>query len=222
VLLLCRMPTNDNSGANNGRFQLDLKPVNFSLTDGTNIPPPPASPIEEKPPPPPSKPQLFADTAAATNGSMLPPPTTGANGMQNGRGRTTSSTEIPPLSPASSKRPSSIRRFVSRISLNQNYVDGHGSQEDLTGVARPPSQASVMTTDRHGLKPKRSSSWFRRFSSNTPSQQTHVTQQPTIERKPIARATPQPKLPEKYTLKSQIPEGNESSLGGEDMFKNIR
>ncbi|EPE35059.1 hypothetical protein GLAREA_10754 [Glarea lozoyensis ATCC 20868] len=216
------MPTNGSSGASNGRFQLDLKPVNFSLTEGTNIPPPPASPIEEKPPPTPPKPQLFANTAVPTNGSMLPPPTTGSNGLQNGRGRTTSSTEIPPLSPASSKRPSSIRRFVSRMSLNQNYVDGHGSQEDLHGVARPPSQASVMTTNTHGLKPKRSSSWFRRFSSNNQSQETNITQQPAVDRNPVARIVPQPKLPEKYTLKSQIPEGNESSLGGDDMFKNIR
>jgi hypothetical protein len=215
------MPTNGNSGAN-GRFQLDLRPVNFSLTEGTNIPPPPASPVEEKSAPAPPKPQLFADTAATTNGSMPPPPTTGVNGMQNGRGRTTSSTEIPPLSPASSKRPSSIRRFVSRMSLNQNYVDGNASQEDLRGVARPPSQASIMTTNTHGLKPKRSSSWFRRFSSNNTSQQAQATQQPAVDRNPSPRAVPKPKLPEKYMLKSQIPEGNESSLGGEDMFKNIR
>jgi hypothetical protein len=219
VLSLCKMPTNGNSGAN-GRFQLDLKPINFSLTDGTNIPPPPASPIEEKSPPAPPKPQLFADTAAATNGSMLPPPTTGANGMYNGRGRTTSSTEIPPLSPASSKRPSSIRRFVSRMSLNQNYVDGNGSQEDLNGVARPPSQASTMTTNT--VKPKRSSSWFGRLSRNNASQQAHATQQSAVDRTPKPRAATQPKLPEKYMIKSQIPEGNESSLGGEDMFKNIR
>ncbi|KAG9231833.1 hypothetical protein BJ875DRAFT_105229 [Amylocarpus encephaloides] len=215
------MPTNGKPGANS-RFELSFTPINFSLTDGTNIPPPPLSPVEEQPPPTPPKPQLRANTSAAANGSMPPPSSTGVNGFANSHSRM-NSTDIPPLSPASSKRPSSIRRFVSRMSLNQSYTDGNdGSQEDLHGIARPPSQASVMTTDRPGLKPRRTSSWFKRFSSApaAPMQNHQVPQSPGIERKPVQKAVPPPTLPEKYTLKSKIPEADEGM--GEDMFKNIR
>ncbi|CAG8984279.1 hypothetical protein HYALB_00010704 [Hymenoscyphus albidus] len=221
----------------NPQFELPaFKPINFSLTDGTDIPPPIESPVEEKPPPPVAKPQLTANTSlAAANGSMPPPPAPGANGAAKTENIRTSvsGTEAPPLSPISQfsqKKPGSIRKFLSRKSLNQNYIDGqNGSFEDLHGIKRPESALSTMTADRSGVKAKRSSGWFRRFSS-TPAQKTAqktVVPQPqqplpTPERKPVPRGPPPPRLPELNQLKSQIPEDDEGSLGAEDMFKNIR
>ncbi|CAG8957712.1 hypothetical protein HYFRA_00000047 [Hymenoscyphus fraxineus] len=204
----------------NPHFELPaFEPINFSLTDGTDIPPPIESPVEEKPPPPVeekplppvAKPQLKADTSlAAANGSMPPPPAPGANGAA---------------------KTENIRTSVS---------DGqNGSFEDLHGIKRPESSLSTMTADRSGSKAKRSSGWFRRFSS-TPApktapkiapktvQKTVVPQPqpqqplPEPERKPVPKGPPPPRLPELNQLKSQIPEDDEGSLGAEDMFKNIR
>lgn len=81
---------------------------------------------------------------------------------------------------------------------------------------------SVMTTDRPGLKPKRSSSWFKRFSNAPIQAQVPQQQQQSMDRKPIPKGPPPPRLPELNQLKSQIPEDDEGSLGAEDMFKNIR
>jgi hypothetical protein len=135
------MPAN---GKTNGRFQLpQLTPVNYSLTDGTDIPPPPDSPVEEKPPPPALN--LESDNSAqATNGQSLAP--NNANGVYEGRGRTTSHDQ-PPMSPASSKRASSIRRFLSRKSLYSSYsngIDHNGSREDVTMMDRPESSLSFV------------------------------------------------------------------------------
>ncbi len=59
------MPANSKA---NGRFELpQLTPVNYSLTDGTDIPPPPDSPVEEKPPPPAPKQEVSKNPATASN-----------------------------------------------------------------------------------------------------------------------------------------------------------
>jgi hypothetical protein len=209
------MPAN---GKPNGRFELPkLTPVNFSLTDGTNIPPPPISPIEEKPPPP-------AKTAATT-----PPQQTqtqnSANGGYDGHGRT-DGTDIPPVSPASTKRPSSIRKFLSRKSLNANYTNGTNhniSSEDLTSMGRPDSPASFMTDGRPGLKSRKSGSWFKRLASAGAANRNSVVLDAPVrveQKKPMG--PPPPKLPELNQLKAKIPEDDEGSLGADDMFKNIK
>ncbi|RDL41574.1 uncharacterized protein BP5553_01553 [Venustampulla echinocandica] len=205
------MPPN---GKSNGRFQLpQLAPVNFSLTDGTDIPPPPDSPVEEKPRPathlaiPPST----TTTTITTNGPLGVSTNVLAVGSKRGR------SDDPPLSPASTRRPSSIRRFLSKKSLNANFVDGaNRSQEDLATIGRPDSRASVMTD----VNKKRSRSWFRRLSgSNLGRSNSIAVSKPLPAEK---KGPPPPKLPELNQFKAQIPEGDEGSLGAEDMFKNIK
>jgi hypothetical protein len=206
------MPAN---GKPNGRFELpQLTPVNYSLTDGTDIPPPPDSPIEEKAPPPAPKVEISENTAA--NGSA---PATNANGTYDGRGRT-SVADKPPMSPASYTRPSSIRRFLSRKSLNTNYTNGtnhNNSQEDVTMIDRPESSLSFVS-GRPGLIKKKSGSWFRRLGSSGAANRTSVV----YEEKKVPMGPPPPMLPELNQLKAKIPEDDEGSLGGEDMFKNIK
>jgi hypothetical protein len=207
------MPVN---GKPNGRFELPaLAPINFNLTDGTNIPPPPDSPIEEEAHPPPSKP-VPAQIAPviATNGQIKE--ATNANGEYDGRGRT-STFDKPPLSPVSSTRPSSIRRFLSRKSLNANYTNGtntNGSNEDLTGIGRPDSPSSFFDG-----RPKKSGSWFKRLGS---SNRTSVIYENRPEEKKVAKGPPPPKLPELNQLKAKVSENDEGGFGGDDLFKNIK
>lgn len=220
------MPPN---GKLNGRFELpQLTPVNFSLTDGTNIPPPPDSPVEEKAPPV-AQPEA-SNRAPAANGQSAP--ATNANGVYDGRGRTNAtnvSTEQP-TSPVSSKRPSSIRRFLSRKSLNTNYTNGtnsNTSNEDVTMVDRPESAMSF-ASQRPSTKGKKSGSWFRRFSSNGSPPGNHASSSRAsiiYEEKqsaPRSMGPPPPKLPELSKLKAKIPENDDGSLDAEDMFKNIK
>lgn len=209
------MPAN---GKPNGRFELpQLTPVNYSLTDGTNIPPPPDSPVEEKPPPAALKPEVSENSAPTANGQSAAP--TNANGVYDGRGRT-SIHDQPPMSPASSKRPSSIRRFLSRKSLNSNYTNGtnhNRSREDVTMMDRPESSLSFVD-GRPGLRTKKSGSWFKRLGSGGNVNRSSVV----YEEKKVPMGPPPPKLPELNQLKAKIPEDDEGSLGAEDMFKNIK
>ncbi|TAQ84528.1 hypothetical protein B7494_g7159 [Chlorociboria aeruginascens] len=199
------MPEN---GKPNGRFELPaFTPVNYSLTDGTNIPPPPASPIDEKPPAP--KPEPVTIAPVVTNGAA-----TTENVGYEGRGRTTNF-EIPPMSPVSTRRPSSIRRFLSRKSLNVNYTNGtHGneSREELAGIERPESSMSFVSVAGGS---KKSGGWFRRFSSR------NSVIQETKEDKQVPMGPPPPKLPELSQLKAKV-EDEDEGMGAEDMFKNIK
>ena len=195
----------------NGRFELPaLAPINFNLTDGTNIPPPPASPVEEKPPPPP---------ASQPSAPPLTTPTT-SNGQDapfDSRGR---QTDAPPQSPASTTRPSSIRRFLSRKSLNANYTNGTNHNESMEDLnARPDSPSSFMD-GRQGLKKARSGSWFRRLGSKNRSSVIYEAEKkPQI---PVKMGPPPPKLPELNQLKAKVQDNDEGSLGAGDMFKDIK
>ncbi len=198
------MPPNGKTASSNGsRFELpQLTPVNFSLTDGTNIPPPPDSPIAETPPPPISK-----------EVENTPAPVSKSNGIAvangNGNGTNGAHYEREPLSPASSKRPSSIRRFLSRRSLNANYTNGtnhNGSAEDLGGIPRPESAMSFSPS----LARKKSGSWFRKPWGG---KRTSIVMEDKISAGP-----PPPKLPEL----AKVVGNEEGSFGGDDLFKNIK
>lgn len=208
-----KMPTN---GKSNGRFQLpQLTPVSFSLTDGTDIPPPPDSPIEEKPPPPAKQPEETTPPQTQTQ-------TNDVNGSYDGRGRT-NGTDVPPLSPASTRRPSSIRKFLSRKSLNAQYTNGNASasRDDLTSMGRPDSPASFMTNATGATAgTARKGSWFKRLGSGNRASVVYETPHRVEEKKPMG--PPPPKLPELSKLKAKIPEDDEGSLGADDMFKNIK
>jgi hypothetical protein len=208
------MPAN---GKSNGRFELPVFAPLDSLTKGTDIPPPPDSPIEEKAPP-----LTPADVATPINGEAGA--ATVGDGVYSGRGRT-STTDVPPLSPASSTRPSSIRRFLSRKSLNANYTNGtnhNGSQENLSpiGVARPDSPSSFSVDGRPGLA-KKSGSWFRRLGSSSEKKRTSIVYEKPQE-KQVSMGPPPPKLPELNQLKAKVEDDDAGSLGGEEMFKNIK
>lgn len=218
------MPVN---GKPNGRFELpQLTPVNFSLTDGTNIPPPPASPVEEKPPPVAHQPEPSNSVAPSANGQSAI--TTNTNGVYDGRGRTSATEQ--PTSPISQKRPSSIRRFLSRKSLNTNYTNGTNSNlsnEDVTMIDRPESAMSF-ASGRPSLAAKKSGSWFRRFSGTGGSGNSNASPNRTSiiyeekQNAPRPMGPPPPKLPELSKLKAKIPDNDDGSLGGDDMFKNIK
>lgn len=220
------MPPNGNP---KGRFELpQLTPVNFSLTDGTNIPPPPDSPVEEKPPPV-AQPEASTGAPASNDQSTT---ATNANEVYDGRGRTnaTSVSTEQPTSPVSSKRPSSIRRFLSRKSLNTNYTNGTNSNisnEDVTMVDRPESAMSF-ASQRPSVTTKKSGSWFKRFSTSGSPPGKGVSPKRTSiiyeekQNAPRSMGPPPPKLPELSKLKAKIPDNDDGSLGTEDMFKNIK
>jgi len=210
-------------GKPNGRFELpQLTPVNYSLTDGTDIPPPPDSPIEEQAPAPPPAPAPKVEQQQQPNTVDSP---TKANGVYEGRGRTSNADHEPPLSPASTTRPGSIRRFLSRRSLNSNYTNGHGSKstDDLGTVGERPGTSLT--------QPKRSTSWFRRLGSSSTGNASvngngnaHRTSVVYENPAPVAvkKGPPPPKLPELNMLKAKIADDDEGSLGGGEMFKNIK
>jgi len=214
-----------NGKPNDGRFQLQLAPINYSLTDGTDIPPPLASPIEEKPPPAvAAKPDPINTTTLASTSTD----TTGG-AATNGNGVRTTIVGNDHNVPTSPTRPSSIRRFLSRKSLNTNYNNGTNhngaaSQEDLS---RPETSGSLATANggrTGGLTKQKSGGWFRKFTGNSGGYRNSVLvvmeeKQPQQE---IKKGPPPPKLPELNQLKAKIPEDDEGSLGGGDMFKNIQ
>ncbi|KAL2062366.1 hypothetical protein VTL71DRAFT_6632 [Oculimacula yallundae] len=210
------------------RFELpQLTPINYSLTDGTGIPPPPDSPIEEYVPAPVAKDGGAAgDNSSTTNGQSAT--ATSDGGAYAGRGRTnTTGEDQPPMSPASSARQGSIRRFLSRKSLNTNYTNGtntnNASYEDVA-AARPESAMSF-ASQRPSLAKKKSGSWFKRLGSSNGGKRASVIYE---DKKPVpAPATPvkmgppPPKLPELNQFKAGIARDDDGSLG-DDMFKNIK
>merc|ERR1712098_867329 len=117
----------------------------------------------------------------------------GSNGNAHDgqRGRTNTIDE-PAMSPASSTRQGSIRRFLSRKSLNTNYTNGtntNASQEDLTGAARPESAMSF-ASQRPSLAKKKSGSWFKRLGSSNGGKRTSII----YEDKKAAAPAPAPPL----------------------------
>ncbi len=84
-------------------------------------------------------------------------------------------------------------------------------------IDRPESSLSFVD-GRPALRTKRSGSWFRRLASGSSANRTSVV----YEEKKVPMGPPPPKLPELNQLKARIPEDDEGSLGGEDLFKNIK
>ena len=218
------MPANSSVAAK--RFELpQLTPVNYSLTEGTNIPPPPASPIREEPP------TLPIETKEQLQNNDPPTPTPSNNGeAYEARGRTQNhSSNIPPLSPASTtntNRPGSIRRFLSRRSLHSGYTNGNKSVDDLSNFG---GNNTVVEGGRPGTsldkhpRPKRSSSWFRRLGSSSYNE-TNVAGSRTsvvFEEPPQKKGPPPPTLPELKIGGRSVKE-DDGGLGGADMFKNIK
>ena len=205
------------------RFELPVLAPLASLTAGTDIPPPPESPIEENAPATIPKPEAENLSVVAMSALVNGQTTNGTN-EYTGRGRTNGPT---PTSPVSPTRPSSIRRFLSRKSLNQHYTDGtntNPSQENLNSEAARPESPSAFSTTTKGSK-RRSGSWFRRFvtggNSDEPEHKRTRTSIVYEEKENTPKEPPPPTLPELGQLKAKV-DGDAVSLGGGEMFKNIK
>ncbi|KAF7865190.1 hypothetical protein EAF04_006167 [Stromatinia cepivora] len=140
-------------------------------------------------------------------------------------------------SPTRPEKESSIRKFLSRKSLNTNYTSGNAkSHEDLSKMARPESPNSLASS-RPSFVKRKSGSWFRSFGSSSKRNSVvyvdkPVVYAPTLQRTPEIQkentkpvytkpGPPPPKLPELNQLKAKIADDDRGSLGGDEMFRNI-
>jgi hypothetical protein len=203
-----------------GKFELpalSIEPV--SLTAGTNIPPPPESPIAEEPPSTQPEPENASAVADGTPVNGNYPPVTE---VYTGRGRTIGNGLS---SPISLKRPSSIRRFLSRKSLYSNYADGTDgshSQENLNGDGFRPESPSAFSTTSKSTAGKRSGSWFRRFTGSGFDEPNAKRASIVYEENASPQGPPPPVLPELNQLKAKIAVDDDGSLGGAELFKDIK
>ncbi|KAI9850053.1 MAG: hypothetical protein M1830_007073 [Pleopsidium flavum] len=227
------------------KFQLpSLPPLSVSLTAGTDIPPP--APEPDTPPEPAQSP------AARTNPLSLHPttpsdlipgafPTSPSPQQQETtpyfhRVQPTSpsnynSPPTSPVSPSSTKRPSSIRRFLSLRSLNSTY--NNSPESPSSPISQRPGSPSAGS--RPGLRKKKSGSWFRRrnsmgFEELVAMNANALDHQNVVEevenRRPLEVAltalerprSPPPRLPELVNLGTRLDGG---VLGAEEMFRNI-
>ncbi|MBE3048834.1 hypothetical protein IMZ48_41320, partial [Candidatus Bathyarchaeota archaeon] len=132
-----------------------------------------------------------------------------------------------PLSPALSGRQGSIRKLLSRTFLNNSYEEG-AAQANGTGTpngSRPSSRNTSLLDEK---KAKRSSGWFRRLrpgssSDGTLKRSSSLYQEASSQQAPTKPAgPPPPMIPEFNTLSPKLGFGTEGSLGGSDLFKNIK
>ncbi|KAF2760997.1 hypothetical protein EJ05DRAFT_249031 [Pseudovirgaria hyperparasitica] len=214
----------------NGKFQLPtLSPINVSLTDGTNIPPPQDSPDEPRPPTPGRGPlSSHPTTPSGTftgNGYFGSAAINGLSDQkQNGAPKAidtfaqADSTLTEPLkSPiTSTKRPSSVRRFLGLRSL--------GSSDSLRDRPSTPNTIDSRTSttvynapNSPILSKRKSTGWFsKRKSSLFTSDDGSITQDKENAKQPrIARGPPPPTIPELGKLDG-------GDLGADDLFNNIK
>lgn len=142
-----------------------------------------------------------------------------------------------PNSPSRPEKESSIRKFLSRKSLNTNYTSGNAkSHEDLSKMGRPESPNSLASSKPSFVK-RKSGSWFRSFGSSSKRNSVvyetkPVVYTPTLQKTPEIQkenikpaykkpGPPPPKLPELDQLKAKLADDDRGSFGGDDMFRNI-
>lgn len=223
--------------ASKKKFELPALDFKFApLTEGTDIPAPLPSPIQEEAAEPkaPSAEEnkknkktvkLSAEGEKAANGSEGQDQK--INGTIVASGTKRRADDIP-LSPALSSRQGSIRKLLSRTFLNNSYEEGE-AQANGTGTAnggRPPSRSNTSLMDEK--KAKRSSGWFRRLrpgsaSDSTSKRSSTIYQEAPKPQQPAKPAgPPPPMIPEFNTLSPKLDFGTEGSLGGSDLFKNIK
>lgn len=156
------------------------------LTEGTNLPPVTLEPEEEviasKP-----KPKAVVDTQTAS-----PPDTP------------TSLT-----SPTSPSRPGSVRRFLSKVSLNSSYASGDKEHDadsiSVTSKAPMSPTLSVSGVQRSPSTMSKKGSWWRRRKSSSNQSINEVVT-------PARPVTPPPMLPEVK---------HAETVFGDDMFKGL-
>lgn len=204
---------------------LTLTPVNFSLTEGTQIPAPLDSPPETPRPPTPGRGPLSSHPTPTTPG--LSPhddahgkdseDSTAGSHAQYGRSSDAASV-MSPTSP-SNKRPGSVRKFLGLRTL---------SSSDSLRSERPGSPATI-SSQAPSLSRRKSGSWFGKKKSfaagsvpegngiSAPYSNGRTVSQPAVQSaKP--KGPPPPALPELKTLGVGA---DTLSWGADDMFKNI-
>jgi hypothetical protein len=206
-----------------GKYKpLTLTPINFSLTEGTSIPAPPDSPPETPRPPTPGKGPLSSHPTPQS--AVFPHRNGSANGkddddvgegLHQPRSSDAASGTLSPASPQ--RRPSSVRKFLGLRSLPSS---------DSLNSERPGSPATIHS-QAPTLSRRKSSSWFGKkktigtvpegVENARPAQNNRTVSQPAPPTK--KKGPPPPALPE---LKSLGVSEDSLSLGGDDMFKNIR
>jgi hypothetical protein len=102
----------------------------------------------------------------------------------------------------------------------ENGTNSNISEEDLKHMERPESSMSYASTTRPMMGRKKSGSWFRRISGSGGNRTSVIYEEKRASIVPMG--PPPPKLPELSKLKAKIPEDDEGSLGGGDIFKNIK
>ncbi len=197
------------------RFELPALNLNFgSITDGTDIPPPLPSP---KVPTPPQTPPALEAKDARTTGTVG---ANRANGISTG---TYYPEEYAPLSPTPSVPQGTLRRMLSKRTLNntaaESQLPGSQSTPALDGVDRPQSRSGFsLMGDR---KSKRNSGWFKRFRTGdqpSSSRRSSFLFGGSSTNLPATKQLepPPPMIPELQEL-----EKDEGSLGS-DIFRNIK
>jgi hypothetical protein len=220
---------------------LDIPADDFSFTNafqGTNIPPPPPSP------PPQAKPLQLK-----INGGLSSHPTTPThNGDVEMKDADVDAAvmpppakkQVPPLSPDSSKRPSSVRKLLSLRSLREKDRNAQALASPTAGKlsssewdSRPGSPygaAPSILSDasaRPSLAKKRSSGWFgsRRksgFFGSTGVDENAVPSGGAVQ--PVAgvqkKGPPPPTIPEFKEFGSI--NGALSNMSAENLFKDIK
>ncbi|KAH8732257.1 hypothetical protein GQ44DRAFT_602186 [Phaeosphaeriaceae sp. PMI808] len=195
---------------------LTLTPINFSLTEGTSIPAPLDSPPESPRPPTPGKGPLSSHPTPLSG--VFPNninSTDGPGDDSNARISDATST-FSPTSPQ--RRPSSVRKFLGLRTL---------SSSDSLKSERPGSPSTIHS-QAPTLNRRKSSSWFGKrktivgsvpegIESVKPTSNGRTVSQPAQQTK--KKGPPPPALPE---LKSFGVSEDTLSLGGDDMFKNIK
>ena len=228
---------------------LSLKPVNFSLTEGTSIPAPPESPPDTPRQPTPNGGSLNSHPATpnkanGTNGAVQPP-----EGGKASQARPATAQESSPESP-DGKRPRLIRRFFGlrpskKDHLNQkgavrspSALGSYGSplklSNDSTFSSRPGSPYTMATGETpaspHSLTRKRSSGWFNSNKRRSGMffvgrvDESAMLDDPAVleQQKPVVKGPPPPTLPEFRQFRSLNGELEAvHEMSAEDLFSNI-
>lgn len=210
-------------------FELpQLTLINFSLTEGTDIPPPMESPTHELAPAWPDSSQF--EPQIKQNFTLTPAPTppitpnqTPEDDDDDEDGDEKSFQKISPYH-ISTKQPSSIRRFFSRRKLNSIYTN---DSTETIEFSRPSSSVSFVSSNPNTSPVrKRHLSWLGRFNGNhkkRASAMIEVNQDLQLDLSPPPpRLHPSPPtLPQLSQLQTNVPDLHES-LGGLELFKDVK